>query len=79
MSIDMGSKRVAVLTLRGDVPQSEYRMSVALRTLCDDDEDNGSSAGDLQLWTEDGEVKARYDSYGSEVSAFKEGFSQNGR
>ena len=79
MSVDIGRKRVAVLTLRGDVPQSEYRMSVALRTLCDDDEDNGSSAGHLQLWTEDGEVKARYDSYGSEVSAFKEGFSQNGR
>ena len=75
----MGSKRVAVLTLRGDAPQSEYRMSVALRTLCDDDEDNGSSAGHLQLWTEDGEMKARYDSYGSEVSAFEEGFSQNGR
>ena len=79
MSVDIGRKRVAVLTLRGDVPQSEYRMSVALRTLCDDDEDNGSSAGHLQLWTEDGEVKASYDSYGSEVSAFKEGFSQNGR
>ena len=79
MSVDMERKRVDVLTLRGDVPQSEYRMSVALRTLCDDDEDNGSSAGHLQLWTEDGEVKARYDSYGSEVSAFKEGFNQNGR
>ena len=79
MSVDMERKRVDVLTLRGDVPQSEYRMSVALRTLCDDDEDNGSSAGHLQLWTEDGEVKARYDSYGSKVSAFKEGFSQNGR
>ena len=79
MSVDMERKRVDVLTLRGDVPQSEYRMSVALRALCDDDADNGSSAGHLQLWTEDGEVKARYDSYGSEVSAFKEGFSQNGR
>ena len=75
----MGSKRVATLTLRENIPQSEYRTSVALSALCDDDEDNGSSAGDLQLWTEDGEVKARYDSYGSEVSAFKEGFSQNGR
>ena len=75
----MGRKCVAVLTLYGDVPQSEYRMSVAPRALCDDDEDNRSSAGGLQLWTEDGEVKARYDNYGSEVSAFKEGFSQNGR
>ena len=79
MSVDMGRKCVAVLTLYGDIPQSEYHMSVALRALCDDDADNGSSAGDLQLWTEDGEVKARYDSYGREVSAFKEGFSQNGR
>ena len=79
MSVDMGRKCVAVLTLYGDVPQSEYRTSIALRALCDDDADNGSSAGDLQLWTEDGEVKARYDSYGREVSAFKEGFSQNGR
>lgn len=79
MSVDIGRKRVDVRMLRGDVPQSEYRMSVALRALCDDDADNGSSAGDLQLWTEDGEVKARYDSYDREVSAFKEGFSQNGR
>lgn len=61
----MGSKRVAILTLREDILQSEYRMSVALRALCDDDADNGSSAGGLQLWTEDGEVKARYDSYSS--------------
>ena len=78
----MGRKRVDVLMLRGDAPQSEYRTSVALSALCDDDEDNGSSTGGLQLWTEDGEVKARYDSYDSydrEVSAFKEGFSQNGR
>ena len=79
MSVDLERKRVDVLTLRGDVPQSEYRMSVALRTLCDDDEDNGSSAGHLQLWTEDGDVKARYDNYGRGISAFKEGFSQNGR
>ena len=60
MSVDLERKRVDVLTLRGDVPQSEYHMSVALRTLYDDDADNGSSAGDLQLWTEDGDVKARY-------------------
>ena len=78
MSVDMERKRVDVLTLRGDIPQSEYRMSVALSALCDDDSDNGLSTGGLQVWTEDGEVKARYDSYdsyGSEVSAFKEGFS----
>ena len=79
MSVDAGRKRVDVLTLHGDIPQSEYRISVALSALCDDDEDNESSAGGLQVWTEDGEVKARYDSYGREVSAFKEGLSQNGR
>lgn len=60
MSVDLERKRVDVLTLRGDVPQSEYRMSVALRMLCDDDADNGSSTGDLQVWTEDGDVKAVY-------------------
>lgn len=75
----MGRKRVDILTLHGDIPQSEYHMSVALSLLCDDDTDNGSSTGGLQLWTEDGEVKARYDSYGRGISAFKEGFSQNGR
>lgn len=79
MSVDIGRKRVDVRMLRGDAPQSEYRTSVALSALCDDDEDNGSSTGGLQVWTEDGEVKARYDSYSREVSAFKEGFSQNGR
>ena len=79
MSVDIGRKCVAALTLRGDVPQSEYRMSIAPKALCDDDEDNGSSTGHLQLWTEDGEVKARYDNYSRGISAFKEGFSQNGR
>ena len=79
MSVDMERKRVDVLTLRGDVPQSEYRMSIAPKALCDDDEDNGSSAGHLQLWTEDGDVKARYDNYGCGISAFKEGLSRNGR
>lgn len=60
MSVDLERKRVDVLTLRGDVPQSEYHMSVAIRELCDDDADNESSAGGLQVWTEDGDVKARY-------------------
>ena len=62
MSVDGKRKRLAVLTFRGDVPQSAYRMSVALRALCEDDADNGSSAGDLQVWAEDGDVKVRYDS-----------------
>lgn len=60
MSVDMGRKRVDILTLHGDIPQSEYHMSVALSLLCDDDTDNGSSAGGLQVWTEDGDVKAVY-------------------
>ena len=49
MSVDGKRKRLAVLTFRGDVPQSAYRMSVALRSLCEDDADNGASAGDLQV------------------------------
>ena len=61
MSVDVKRKRLSVLTFRGDVPQSAYRMSVALRALCEDDADNGSSAGDLQVWTEDGDVKVGYD------------------
>ena len=61
MSVDGKRNRIAVLTFRGDVPQSAYRMSVALRALCEDDADNGSSAGDLQVWAEDGDVKVGYD------------------
>ena len=56
----MERKRVDVLTLRGDIPQSEYHISVAIRELCDDDADNGPSTGGLQVWTEDGDVKATY-------------------
>ena len=50
-------KRFAVLTFRGDVPQSAYSMAVVLRALCENDMDNGASAGDLQVWSEDGDIK----------------------
>ena len=56
--------RSCVLTFRGDVPQSAYRMSVVLKALCEDDMDTGASAGDLQLWSEDGDVKVGYDNNG---------------
>lgn len=49
--------RVADLTFRGDVPQSAYSMAVVLRALCENDMDNGASAGDLQVWSEDGDIK----------------------
>lgn len=61
MTGNKNRKRIAVLTFRGDVPQSAYRMSVALRALCEDDADNGASTGDLQVWSEDGDVKVGYD------------------
>lgn len=51
-----------VLTFRGDVPQSAYRMSVVLKALCEDDMDSGSSLGDLQLWSDPdtGDIKIGY-------------------
>lgn len=61
MTSNKNRKRIAVLTFRGDVPQSAYRMSVALRALCEDDVDDGASLGDLQMWSEDGDVKVGYD------------------
>lgn len=54
-------KRCPVLTFRGDVPQSAYRMSVAFRALCEDDMDSGGSPGDLQVWSENGDIMVGYD------------------
>lgn len=61
MTSNKNRKRIAILTFCGDVPQSAYRMAVALRALCEDDADDGASLGDLQMWSEDGDVKVGYD------------------
>lgn len=62
MKTDKTTRRDGVLTLRGDAPQSAYRLSVALKALCEDDMDSGSSLGDLQLWSDPdtGDIKIGY-------------------